>query len=63
MSEIVGLNPKYYAWKHQNIEKKKAKGLSKAVVGKLITFNDYKNKLETNKSVTRNGESIRSTNQ
>ena len=47
MTEMIGLNPKSYACKYQNIEKKKAKGVPKAVVGKLITFNDYKNKHDT----------------
>ena len=63
MSEFVGLNPKSYAYKYLCIEKKKAKGVSKAVVDKLITFNDYKNTLETNKSLIRNVVSIRSFNQ
>ena len=29
MSEMLGLNPKYYAFKYQNIEKKKAKEYQK----------------------------------
>jgi hypothetical protein len=63
MREFLGFNPKYYAFKYKNIEKKKAKGVSKAVVDKLITFNDYKNTLETNKPPIREVVSIRSFNQ
>jgi hypothetical protein len=63
MSEFIGLNPKSYAFKYQNIEKNKAKGVSKAVVDKLITFNDYKNTLDTNKPASREVISIRSFNQ
>ena len=62
MSEMLGLNPTSYACKYQNIEKSKAKGVSKAVVHKLITFNDYKHTLETNKSLVRDVVSIRSFN-
>ena len=50
MSEMLGLNPKYYAFKYPNIEQNKAKAVSKAIVDKLITVNDYKNTLETKKS-------------
>jgi hypothetical protein len=63
MSEFVGLNPNSYAFKYQNIEKKKATGVSKAVVDKLINFNDYKNTLYTNKPAIREVVSIRSFNQ
>jgi hypothetical protein len=63
MSEFFGLNPKSYAFQYQNIEKQKAKGVSKAVVDKLIKFNDYKNTLETNKSTIREVVRIRSFNQ
>ena len=49
MSEMLGSNPKCYAFKYQQIEKNKATGVSKAVVDKLITFNDYKITLITNK--------------
>ena len=63
MSEMLGLNPKSYVFRDLNIEKKKAKGVSQAVVDKLITFNEYKNILETNKSLVRNIVSIRSFSQ
>ena len=43
MSEWLGLNPKYYSLKYQNIEKKQRKGVSKAFEHKLITFKDYEN--------------------
>ena len=54
MSEMSGLSPKSYAYKYQNIEKKKAKGVSKALVDKLITVNDYKNTLITNEPLIGN---------
>ena len=63
MSEMLGLNPKSYVFRDLNIEKKKAKGVSQAVVDKLITFNDYKNTLETNRSFVRNVVRIRSSSQ
>ena len=47
----------------KNTENKKAKRVSKAVVEQIITFNDYNNKLITNKSLVRNVVSIRSFNQ
>ena len=47
MSEMLGLNPKSYALKYQQIEKKKY-GL-KALEDKLISCNNYKNTLENNK--------------
>ena len=61
MSEMLGLNPKSYVFRDLNIEKKK--GVSQAVVDKLITFNDYKNTLETNRSFVRNVVRIRSSSQ
>ena len=63
MSEMLGLNPKSYVFRDLNIEKKKAKGVSQAVVDKSITFNDYKNTLETNRSFVRNVVRIRSSSQ
>ena len=45
MSEMLGLNPKSYAFKYQHIEKKK--GFIKALEDKLITCNIYKNYLRT----------------
>ena len=47
----------------KSTENKKAKRVSKAVVEQIITFNDYNNKLITNKSLVRNVVSIRSFNQ
>ena len=63
MSETLGLNAKSYAFKYLNIEKKAAKGISKAFVDKVITFNDYENTVETNKPLVRNIVSIRSFSQ
>ena len=54
MSEILRSNPKSYAFKYQKIEKKKAKGVSQALVDKLITVNDYKNTLITNEPLIGN---------
>ena len=48
---------------YKNTEHKKAKGVSKAVVRNIISFNDYKNTLETNKSLVRDVARIRSFNQ
>ena len=58
MSEMIRLNPKPYALNYQHIEKRKATWVSTAVVDRLITFNDYKNTLQTNKPLIRNVASI-----
>ena len=63
MSEMLGLNPKSHAFQYQHIDKTKANGVSKAVVDKLITFDDYKHTLISNKSLARDVVSIRSFNQ
>jgi hypothetical protein len=44
LSEMLGLNPKYYGFKYKNTER------IKKVEDKLITLNNYKNTSEINKS-------------
>ena len=53
MSEIVAPSPKCYAYKYADIECKKAKGVSKAVVDKLINSEDYKTVIDTHESLVR----------
>ena len=48
---------------YKNTENNKAKGVSKAVAEQIITLNDYKTTLKTNKSLVRNVVSIRSFSQ
>ena len=43
MEEFFTLRPKMYTYKTGNFEAKKCKGIKKCVVGKMITFEDYKN--------------------
>ena len=43
MEEFVTLRPKMYAYKTENVESKKCKGIKKCVVKKTITFEDYEN--------------------
>ena len=45
IEEFVGLRSKMYSLKYNNEEKKRAKGISKAVVKKNINHDDYKNTL------------------
>ena len=68
IKEFLALNPKVYSILHQPIEKdgkmveitKKCKGVSKTVVKKEISHQDYQRVLETNKKEHRNITSIRS---
>ncbi|XP_054284895.1 uncharacterized protein LOC129001575 [Macrosteles quadrilineatus] len=68
--EFIGLRPKLYTFKTMNdfyleIEKrmslKKAKGITKTVVKKHITFNDYKNCLNNNVKIRKNIRVFKST--
>ena len=43
MEEFVTLRPKMYSYRTSSKESKKCKGIKKCVVGKTITFEDYKN--------------------
>jgi len=63
MSEIVAPSPKCYAYKYAEIEAKKCKGISTAVVDKQIKFEDYKKVLDTNESLVKEVVGIRSFNQ
>ena len=51
ISEFVGLRSKLYAYKmFEGPESKKCKGVKKAVVKTVITFDDYKDCLFNNKT-------------
>jgi hypothetical protein len=43
IKSFVGIRSKWYTFKTKNNVVKKAKGVSKVVVKKNITFDDYKN--------------------
>ena len=43
MTEFVTLRPKMYAYKTDESESKKCKGIKKCVVHSMISFKDYKN--------------------
>lgn len=58
--EFVGLRPKMYAYKIDDVEQKKCKGIKKPVVEKAITFEDYKKCLDSKKEVYRSMCVIRS---
>ena len=59
--EFVGLRAKLYAYKmHEGKEKKRCKGVKKAVVKRSINFEDYKTCLFTGKPQTRTMNVIRS---
>lgn len=52
ITEFVGLRPKLYTFKINDLEcKKKAKGISLSVIRKHITFDDYKNCLFQNTKI------------
>jgi hypothetical protein len=66
---MIALNPKVYSIKHQKLDddnnveignKKCLKGVSKVIVKKEITHDDYITVLETNKPVAKTVMSIRS---
>ena len=66
---MIALNPKVYSIKHQELDdnnnveignKKCLKGVSKVIVKKEITHDDYITVLETNKPVAKTVMSIRS---
>jgi len=58
--EFVGLRAKLYAYKIDNIEVKRCKGVKRSVVKSEITFEDYKNCLDTGKKQLRKMNVIRS---
>jgi hypothetical protein len=69
ITEMIALNPKVYSIKHQKLDddnnveignKKCLKGVSKVIVKKEITHDDYITVLETNKPVAKTVMSIRS---
>jgi hypothetical protein len=61
MQEFVGLRAKLYAFKYENKEVKKCKGIAKATVKNNIHFDQYKQCLEQNYTKTASVTSIRST--
>jgi len=71
MTEFLALNPKVYSINYQSIDefnevkvknKKTLKGVSKTVVKKEISHNDYEEVMNTSKSIKRDVTSIRSFN-
>jgi hypothetical protein len=67
MTEFLALNPKVYSYNYLDENEtiknsKKAKGVSKAVVKKNITFKDYETTLNSNESCVRDVVGIRSFN-
>ena len=62
MKEFTALNPKVYSFKSVNENCKKSKGVSKVVVKKDITHNDYNNVLATGESIKRDVVGFRSFN-
>jgi hypothetical protein len=59
----VSTSPKCYAFKYAGVEALNCKGVSTAIVKNTIEFKDYKEVLDTNKSLTREVVGIRSFNQ
>ena len=60
ISEFVGLRSKLYAYKiFEGQESKKCKGVKKAVVKTVITFDDYKDCLFNNKTYTAKFNTVR----
>ena len=60
LKEFIALNPKVYSFRSEHENSKKLKGISKVVVKKEITHEDYKEVLETGKSIDKEVTSIRS---
>ena len=62
MVEFVGLRPKVYIYRmhESNKEEKRCKGVKQSVVKNEITFEDYKNCLDTQKEQIRKMYVIRS---
>ena len=60
MTEFIGLRSKMYAYKTKNGEFKRLKGISRNVVNKHITFDDYFQALFTEKRFTHNMRVLRS---
>ena len=63
ITEFVALRPKAYSYKtDDNIELKKAKGIKKCVINKMLSFRDYKNCLLDNEKVLRSQQRFKSEN-
>ena len=63
ITEFVALRPKAYSYKtNHNIELKKAKGIKKCVINKLLSSSDYKNCLFDNEKVLRSQQRFKSEN-
>jgi len=62
IKEFTALNPKVYSFESVNENAKKLKGVSKVVVKKEITHNDYNNVLKTGESIKRDVVGFRSFN-
>jgi hypothetical protein len=60
MKEFIALNPKVYSFESEHECSKKLKGISKVVVKKEITHNDYNKVLTTGNNIKRDVVSIRS---
>lgn len=61
MTEFVGLRSKMYSVKAQGVEKmKKVKGVKKYILKNEITFNDFLKCMNTNCTIEKNQNSIRS---
>ena len=60
MKEFTALNPKVYSFQGVNENAKKLKGVSKVVVKKEITHNDYNTVLQTGESIKRDVVGFRS---
>ena len=60
MKQFTALNPKVYSFQGVNENAKKLKGISKVVVKKEITHNDYNTVLQTGESIKRDVVGFRS---
>ena len=60
MRNFTGLNPKVYCYKCEEVETRKAKGVSKVVLKKEIKNSDYNHVLNTGDSINKDVYAIRS---
>ena len=60
MKYFTGLNPKVYCYKCEDVETRKAKGVSKVVLKKEIKHADYNHVLDTGDSISKDVYAIRS---
>ena len=60
IAEFVGLKPKMYGLRTEEIEELKAKGVVRYVVKKDLCFDDYKNVLDSGEIIKRDQNTIRS---